>query len=204
AAILLGLVSHVPGGVGIFEGSMVVLLRPYADSTVLLPALVVFRFVYYLLPLGIALIALVADELRQRRWQARRLTQILGHVEEQVTPRLLAAFTFLSGIVLLFSGATPAAPGRLERLGWILPVGVIEASHFVGSVIGVLLLLVSQGLARRLDVAYYLASAGIVVGIAASILKGLDYEEALLLAGVLVLLGRARPGFDRRGGAFDA
>jgi phosphatidylglycerol lysyltransferase len=203
AAVLLGLVSHVPGGIGVFEGLMVVLMRPYLDSAGLLPALVVFRVVYYLVPLAIALIVLVADELRQRRSQAARLTAILGRIEEQVTPRLLAAFTFLAGIVLLLSGATPAAPGRLERLERFLPLGVIEVSHFVGSVIGVVLLLVSQGLARRLDAAYYLASSGILVGIAASILKGLDYEEAILLTGVLFLLGRARPAFDRRAAFFD-
>jgi len=203
AAVVLGHVSHVPGGVGVFEGLMLVLLRPYVDSSRVLPALVVFRLIYYLLPLAIALVALVADELRQRRSQAAKLTAILGRIEEQLTPRLLAAFTFIAGIVLLLSGATPAAPGRLERLQHLLPLGVIEFSHFVGSVIGVVLLLVSQGLARRLDVAYYLASSGILVGIAASILKGLDYEEAMLLAGVLFLLGRARPAFDRRAAFFD-
>ena len=35
---------------------------------------------------------------------------------EQLTPSVLAIFTFLSGVVLLFSGATPAAAGRLELL----------------------------------------------------------------------------------------
>jgi phosphatidylglycerol lysyltransferase len=40
-AILLGMVSHVPGGVGVFEGLMVLLLKPYLSSGQLLPALVV-------------------------------------------------------------------------------------------------------------------------------------------------------------------
>jgi phosphatidylglycerol lysyltransferase len=68
-----------------------------------------------------------------------------------LTPRLLSVFTFFSGLVLLFSGATPAAPGRLDVLDRVLPFGVIEASHFLGSVAGAGLLLMSQGLARRLD-----------------------------------------------------
>ena len=59
--------SHVPGGVGVFEGLMVLLLKPYLTSAQLLPALVVYRAVYYLLPLAVALVVLVADELRQRR-----------------------------------------------------------------------------------------------------------------------------------------
>jgi len=37
----------------VFEGLMVLLLRPYIDSTDLVPALIVYRLVYYLVPLGI-------------------------------------------------------------------------------------------------------------------------------------------------------
>jgi phosphatidylglycerol lysyltransferase len=54
-AILLGMVSHVPGGVGVFEGLMVLLLKNSISSGELLPALVVFRVVYYLLPFAVAL-----------------------------------------------------------------------------------------------------------------------------------------------------
>ena len=186
-AILLGMASHVPGGVGVFEGLMVLLLRPYLTSGQLLPALVVYRAVYYLLPLAVALVGLVADEVRQRRAHAARVGAALGELTEQLTPRVLAVFTFLAGLVLLFSGATPAAAGRLELLSRVLPLGVIEASHFLGSVAGAVLLILSQGLARRLDAAYYLTAGTIVAGMAASLLKGFDYEEAALL--LLVFAG---------------
>jgi uncharacterized membrane protein YbhN (UPF0104 family) len=63
---LIGLTSHVPGGVGVFEGLMVLLLKPFIASTALLPALIVYRAVYYLLPLSIAALGLAADELHQR------------------------------------------------------------------------------------------------------------------------------------------
>ena len=198
AAQLLGLASHVPGGVGVFEGLMVILLKPFLPSALLLPALVVYRLVYYLLPLAIALVALVADEVRQRREQAARAGAFLGWLSEEITPRVLGVFTFLAGAGLLFSGATPAAPGRLAWLDRLLPLGVVEASHFLGSIVGAGLLLVSQGLSRRLDAAYYLAAGGIAVGIVASLFKGLDFEEATLLALLLVVLWRARPAFDRR------
>ena len=59
AAQLLGLASHVPGGVGVFEGLMVLLLKPFLASAQLLPALVVYRVIYYVLPLATALVVLV-------------------------------------------------------------------------------------------------------------------------------------------------
>jgi lysylphosphatidylglycerol synthetase-like protein (DUF2156 family) len=66
-AQLLGLASHVPGGVGVFEGMMVILLKPFFSSGQLIPALVVYRAIYYLMPLTLALVALVADGVRRRR-----------------------------------------------------------------------------------------------------------------------------------------
>jgi phosphatidylglycerol lysyltransferase len=203
AAVLIGMASHVPGGLGVFEGLLVVLLAPYLSSGALLPPLLVYRAVYYLVPFIVAIAGLVFDELRQRREQVAAVTGALGRFTDQVMPRLFGLLTFLSGAVLLFSGATPAAPGRLERLQAFLPLGVIEISHFTGSIVGVVLLLVSQGLARRLDAAFYMAAGAIGLGMVSALLKGLDYEEAILLAVVLGMLIRARGAFDRRAAFFE-
>ena len=80
---------------------------------------------------------------------------------------------------------------------------MIELSHFLGSVVGTVLLVLSQGLARRLDAAYYMTAAAMTVGMATSLLKGFDYEEATLLFLVLMVLWRARPAFDRRAAFFE-
>jgi phosphatidylglycerol lysyltransferase len=202
-AILLGMASHVPGGIGVFEGLMVLLLKPYMSSGQLLPALVVFRAVYYLMPLTVAMIGLVLDDVHQRRAQAARAGAVVGRLTEQFTPRVLAIFTFLGGLVLLFSGATPASGTRLALLSRVVPLQVIEASHFLASVAGAGLLVLSQGLRRRLDGAYYLASVLLILGITASMLKGYDYEEATLLLLVLAVLWRTRPAFDRRAAFFE-
>jgi phosphatidylglycerol lysyltransferase len=202
-AQLLGLASHVPGGVGVFEGLMVVLLKPFLSSATVLPVLVVYRVVYYLLPLAAALFVLVADELHQRRAQAARMSELLGRMTELLAPRLLALFTFLSGVILLFSSATPSATGRLATLERFLPLGIVEASHFLGSVVGAALLVLSHGLARRLDAAYAVTIAAICVGIITSLLKAANYEEALMLLMMLVVLWRSRPAFDRRAAFFD-
>src|SRR5262249_5115757 len=129
------------------------------------------RAVYYLLPLSIAALVLVADELRQRRSHAARVGAALGWLTEQLTPQVLAVFTFAAGLVLLASGATPTAGGRLGLLNRVLPLGLIELSHFAGSVVGTALLLLSQGLARRIDAAYVLTALALAAGISALLLK---------------------------------
>ncbi|MCG6925664.1 MAG: bifunctional lysylphosphatidylglycerol flippase/synthetase MprF [Acidobacteria bacterium] len=201
-AQLLSMISHVPGGVGVFETLLVLLLKPVLPAAEVLPALLLFRVVYYLLPLALALVLLVGDELLQRRDQARRVTAAFGSLTVELAPRLLAVFVFLGGAVLLFSGATPSEHSRLRWLERFLPLGVLELSHFVGSVVGVGLLLLSRGIARRLDASWHLAVTGLGLGVVASLFKGGDYEEATLLALLLVVLVRARGEFDRKAAFF--
>jgi phosphatidylglycerol lysyltransferase len=127
-----------------------------------------------------------------------------NRTKKGVVTVLLSLFAFLSGASLLFSGAMPATAGRLAALARLFPIGVIEASHFTGSVVGAALLVLSHGLARRLDAAYLLAVAAITLGIVTSLLEGVGYEEALALTIVLIVLWRARTAFDRRAAFFDA
>jgi phosphatidylglycerol lysyltransferase len=190
-------------GFGLFVICALVLPLAFAYPSELLPPLVVFRAVYYLLPLAIAMAALVADELWRRRAPLARAGAILGRVAEAWTPRALAGLAFFAGAILLVSGATPAAEGRLAMLARVVPLGAIEASHFVASIAGAALLILSQGLARRLDAAFYATSLTLIVGMVASLLKGFDYEEAGLLLGALLVLWRARPAFYRRAAFFD-
>ena len=55
--------------------------------------------------------------------------------------------------MLLATGVSPTIAGRMQALAEV-PLGVIELSHFLGSIAGLLLLLVAWGLRRRLDGAY--------------------------------------------------
>lgn len=203
-AQILGLISHVPGGLGVFEGTMIVLLRPYLSAQELLSSLVLYRIVYYLFPLAVALGVLVGDEVKLRRHHLARWGGMFGAMTVTIAPKLLAVFTFLAGALLLFSGATPSSMGRLRELSSIFPLAVFEASHFLASVAGVGLLVISTGVARRLDAAYFAALAGLAVGIVTSLLKGGDYEEAMVLAAILLAFLPARREFDRRAAFFEA
>lgn len=62
-----GLVSHVPGGLGIFEVVMLLLLPPVLTRSQIIGSLVSFRVVYYFIPLAIAALMLGARELLQLR-----------------------------------------------------------------------------------------------------------------------------------------
>jgi phosphatidylglycerol lysyltransferase len=195
-AQVAGVASHVPAGLGVFEVVLLQLFPRAAAGSALLAALVAYRVVYYILPLLLAAALLGARELARRREHLARLAAGLGRWLP--APQVLSATCFLSGIVLLASGATPAAKGRLGLLEGVLPLGVVEASHFVASIAGAGLLLLARGLQLRLDAAWAVTVALLPVGVVASLLKGVDYEEAILLGVVLAALLPCRPQFYRR------
>jgi len=115
-----------------------------------------------------------------------------------VTPQAIAIAVFGAGAVLLFSGATPGIGNRLDWLRHFVPLPILELSHLLGSLVGIGLLVLANGLYRRLDAAWWLTIWLLCAGILLSLLKGFDYEEAIILAVVVVLLVSARARFRRR------
>ncbi len=120
-----------------------------------------------------------------------------------VTPQAIAIAVFFAGAVLLFSGATPGLGNRLALLHGFVPLPVLELSHLLGSVVGVGLLVIAHGLYRRLHTAWWLTTWLLCAGILLSLLKGFDYEEASVLAVVVVMLASARERFRRRASLID-
>lgn len=197
-AQVAGLLSHVPGGLGVFETMMVLLLPRELPRADLLAAMVAFRGVYYFLPLLIAAVSLGAHEVVRRREQVGRIARAVGGRAPDVVPQILAVTTFLGGAILLVSGATPEVHARLSWLEDVLPLPIIEFSHFLGSLVGAALLFLAIGLQRRLDAAYQLTLVMLGSGILFSLAKGLDWEEALILALMLAALAPCHRHFYRK------
>jgi phosphatidylglycerol lysyltransferase len=86
---------------------------------------------------------------------------------------------------------------RLSVLRDILPLVVLELSHLAGSVIGLALLILARALFRRLAAAYQLTVWLLAAGMVTSLLRGLQIEQALLLALVLLVLWLGRRAFYR-------
>jgi phosphatidylglycerol lysyltransferase len=195
-AIVLGVLSHVPGGLGVFEAVMLVALRERVPAEVLAAALVLYRLIYYVLPLLLALALLVTHEVRRGTMTA--VTQ----AAVSVAPLLLAAYTFIIGLMLLISGVTPATDEATELLALNVPLPLVEASHFIGSIAGLGLLFVARGILLRLDAAWW---AAVLLGIASMLFclpKGIAVSEALLIGFLVVALALSRRQFTRRASLF--
>jgi hypothetical protein len=84
AATLLGFASHAPGGLGVFDATMMVALWQF-DKEDLLAGLLLFRLLYYIIPFGLSLTILGTREVlhgRAARRSARRATSPMSTATE--------------------------------------------------------------------------------------------------------------------------
>jgi phosphatidylglycerol lysyltransferase len=211
-AASISLFSFIPGGLGVFDGTVVLLLAgggvvPEAALT----AVALYRVVYFLVPLivglraGVRLLSIEDAALLSRLADRIAAHPILGTLRlpigllSSLGTRALAYLTFAAGAVLLISTASPAIAARAEVLHAVLPIVALESSHLLSTAAGVVLIAVARGIRARVRAAYTVAQLMLVGGAVFSLLKGIDYEESMLLLAVSALLWSSRGSFTREG-----
>ena len=184
--------THIPGGVGVFE--LVILhLTHTTHEQMVFAAVLLFRLIYYIIPLLAAAVLLAVYEARQRRHMLREAGRWLS-----VLSHSIAAYTaFVGGLVLLVSATLPTLPHSVALLNAWLPKGVSAVGHFVCALSGAALLFVSYGLERRQARAFKLTVFFLILGIAGALLKGFSWEVALMVGVVLLAVCLARRRFYR-------
>lgn len=196
-AMALGVISHVPGGLGVFEAVILLACGGRAPTEQIAGALILYRGIYFILPLIVAAILLATFELRSTA------VAKVGRAAMKLTPGLLAGLACIAGIMLLVSGVTPTTSDAVaELLELNVPLFVVEAAHLIGSVMGLVLLFVSRGLLHRLDAAWWAAlGAAIVAGVLA-LPKGIAVSELAVMGLLALLLITSRKQFYRRSSLF--
>ncbi|WP_377188509.1 bifunctional lysylphosphatidylglycerol flippase/synthetase MprF [Ruegeria meonggei] len=199
-AIAIGILSHAPGGIGAFEATLIAGLGASGRSDVI-AALLLYRLVYTFLPFAIATLSIaVASALTHRHHISGAATWVYRAIRP-IVPMVAAGVAAVAGVILLVSGALPSSSQSLGVLRDFLPLSFVEASHLAGSAVGVLLILVSRGLFRKLYRAWIAAMLLMVIGFVASLTKGLDTHEAISMLATIALLATFRGAFYRVSGA---
>ena len=206
---VLGLVSQVPGGLGVFDGLILLALTEAGyDKASVFSGLLLFRIAYYLVPLLVALYMGSEMLTTQLPLLVRLRTRLAGHplfgvIGLPVTlladfgTRLLAVLTFGAGAMQLASAAIPSVREHIELVRDTLPVLAVESSNWFSVLSGVLLLGLARGIDGRLRIAYRGAQWLLLISAALAITKGLHFGEALFLLIVAGLLRARKRVFTR-------
>ena len=189
--ILFWIISITPQGIGVVEGAMALVYAslgvPAARATTVTLA---FRGLTFWLPLviGFFLLRRVKSFGAEQRPQAG----------ERWLVRIPALLTGFMGIVNVLSALTPALRNRPPLIRSLVPLEIRHGGHLTATLAGFALLLLARGLWRRKRIAWLLTLIILGISAASHLVKGLDYEEAILAAALALWLVVLRPHFHAR------
>jgi phosphatidylglycerol lysyltransferase len=199
-AVGLGVLSHVPAGLGVFETVIVAALGNTVSLDEVLGSLVLYRVIYHVLPLLIATLVVIGVEIRQLAHHP--IASTLRKLEFRLAPPLLATFSMIAGAMLIFSSVTPTPDSDINFLGNYLPLPVFEGAHFLSSILGLLLFVAARGIGQRLDGAWWTAMVCTSLALVLAFMRALALFEATFLIILLVSLFLSAKQFKRRASLF--
>lgn len=195
-AYALGLVTNLPGGIGVFDSGMLIGLAPFIGAPRILGALVVFRLCYYVVPLFIAGLMFAGHELVLYRRQA---AGPLGEAALAVAAG--GGAVALSGVLLLSLGMFEPRPHLPDAIMDIRGMAAL-AGPFVPSLIGAALMVMAVGLARRVKLAWSATIALLAVAIVVTVIQGQPWWVPIAFALTALLLAPYHRVFYRRARLF--
>jgi len=193
----LGLISHVPGGLLVFE-TVILSFFPPEHTPAVIGSILIYRATYYILPLLAAAFMIGISEFYRHIRELEGYLYIVNRLYRAVIPNLIFVIVFICGVYMFLTGATPINPNRFLFVKEVFPLAIVETSHFIESLIGVGLIILSRGLKLKVDLAYQLTIILLIAGTVFGILKGAEVETALFTAGVIISMLPARKLFNRK------
>ncbi|MDN4620027.1 bifunctional lysylphosphatidylglycerol flippase/synthetase MprF [Paenibacillus sp. PsM32] len=213
-AAIAGIISMAPGGIGAFD--LIALLGLHTlgvDPSRALTILLLFRIFYFVVPWLIGLV-LAAFEMSPSTKQMRDMLSTSLDASRNTWVKFwgwpsqfgllsdlgawaLGKLVFASGVILLLSAATPGLIDRLRFMEHLLSLPIMRFSEQLSVIIGIMLIIVSRGISLRIRRAYLLTGALLLTGAIFTFAKGFDYEEAIILLIVALVLWVSRARFNR-------
>jgi phosphatidylglycerol lysyltransferase len=188
--ILFLVVSITPQGIGVVEGMMTLVFTSLGiPGAVAATVTLAYRGLTFWIPLLLGFFAV--QHMHNVGANRGTLTEMWG-------VRFASFLVALMGVVNVISAVTPSLASRVAILEQYSPLEVRHGSHLTAALSGFALLLLSSSLARRKHIAWMLALGVLALSILSHLFKGLDYEEALLAAGLMIMLWLMRAHFHAR------
>lgn len=215
-----GILSMAPGGIGAFDLTMLLGLKAMDfDSERVVVVLILFRCFYYIIPWFIGLILSVVElglpgkrtaeegeepllEIPLTYWQ--KLWRWPGQFRflSDLGVWALGKLVLVSGLLLLLSAAMPGLLYRIRLAEDLLTMPVMHLSHQLSVIIGFVLIVLSRGISLKVKQAFVWTSLLLLAGALFTFTKAFDYEEAIVLLVVALMLWVSRGRFYRNGAPF--
>lgn len=170
ASYTAGLVASVPGGLGVFDGAMLLALGPYMPAPQILGMILIFRLFYYIIPLFLAGIMFAGHELFLRGDAAlakkkanaegtqtvavrRRPSLVVRESEAAFSVAVATGTVALCGLLLTCLALLAPAPVSDDLPGSLAALARVGGNYLL-SLMGVVLVGLAIGLSQRVTLAW--------------------------------------------------
>ncbi len=190
--------THVPGGVGVFE--LVILHLTHTSNEQMVIAVVLcFRIIYFILPLLMAALLLAVYEIRHNKGVLRSAGRWLSVLSHSINARI----TFIVGTLLLILTELPVwHKGTLFlSIPWSPSMDILLQA--MCTICGMLLLFLAYGLEIRQNKAWWLTVIFLSLGLVCAILKGLHLYLASMIFMLFLSIIAGRKRFYRKSFFFE-
>ncbi|SDL88865.1 phosphatidylglycerol lysyltransferase domain-containing protein [Bacillus sp. OK048] len=196
-ATCAGIISMIPGGLGSFDLVFIWGMQYiHVPEEKVLVLLLFYRIGYYLFPFLLSTILFI--KLYWEKWN-QSWSNIPHAIVQHISHVTVTMLVFLSGFILLLSASVPGIMDRLRIAQEILSFPIINLSHQLSVAAGFLLLGLSRGIEYNVKRTYDLTMLVLILAAMFSIFRGIDYEEAIFLIAVALLLRMSKGQFYREG-----
>ena len=197
----------VPGGLGSFDlVSILGLQLVGASSSEALAILSIYRVFYYIIPWILGAIMAVIGMLIKNGEEDTSAPSLFNKLRAFPNENVflsdlgiwaLSLMVFVSGLVLLLSAATPSITGRFKLLTEVFALPVMHISYKISIAIGLMLLVLSWRIKERVKRAFRWTLVLLILGALSTFMKGLDFEEAIFLLIIALLLWLSKSRYYR-------
>ncbi len=170
-AQVLGQLSLFRDGLIIFDLVILDIISKLASPQLAIFVIISYRLAYNVLPWIISLI-MIFRELYNKSSSEESTKQFVFQI--------LSIFTFIVGLILCLSVATPSVLYRIKFLRHFIKKDVVILARFITLTSGGLLILLSSGIKKSVKKVFYITEIILIISIFSTILKGLDVEESVL------------------------
>lgn len=198
ACYCAGLITNLPGGIGVFDSAMLIALSRLMPVPVAATAILIFRLYYYIIPLFVAGLLFAGNEALVR---GRNLLHRPGGArfsEPDFAAAAITGIVVLCGVLLLSLPLLGLQPPDYSFVDPAFNSFVAQAGQYVPSLMGTAFLVLAMGLSRRVRLAWWLTMAMLLAASGFTAAQGLTPWLPVLLALAALVVAPFRSGFYRR------
>ncbi|WP_066872750.1 bifunctional lysylphosphatidylglycerol flippase/synthetase MprF [Clostridium mediterraneense] len=190
SAMVLGMVSMLPGAVGAFDLTILIGLSSIGISKeIALLSILLYRLAYYIIPLIIAAIIFSTTLWKNLN---KRLTGLPSIILRKTSFFSLRTLVYISGGALLLSTAFPTVFYKIQEIHFLSAATELHFSKTLIIVVGFLLIIMAGLLKHRAKSIYYITIGFLIVGSILTIIKSFNYIATgyLIIVALILILSR--------------